>query len=344
VPQSSTIKYKWLSRASYTLLLASSAVVMARCQSNNALDSSANSSAALIDFSVTDPATMQAQGKAFNQSLQAHDERYEQLFDQTRFPNSDSKAKRHLLSAIQQHLATEHVAVAQANYNAVPFIDADSIDAGSTGLLRTILEVYAYREEQDNNDDETDSYDYNGSQQEADTVWIEDAEDPDKQYADYVEQEVQISLNNYDDVVVYESEAATEETRIAADFKVAYEVDGIEYDRDGYDIDGYDEYGYDRSGYDYYGNRAEDYKEDSGNTSFRERITDNNPKDWLADFEAMQAAKQIEKDNLSNPAVDPAKPFTPGAISMVLSMLHKTPEQVAAANAYQYKYLTFNSV
>jgi len=344
VPQSSTIKYKWLSRASYTLLLASSAVVMAGCQSNKTLDSSANSSAALIDFSVTDPATMQAQGKAFNQSLQAQDERYQQLFDQARFPNSDSQAKRHLLSAIRQHLATEHVAVAQANYNAVPFIDAESIDAGSTGLLRTILEVYAYREEQESNDDETDSYDYSDSQQEADTVWIEDAEDPDKQYADYVEQEAQTSLNDYDDVVVYESEAATEDTRVAADFKVAYEVDGIEYDRDGYDIDGYDENGYDREGYDYYGDRTEDYKEDSGNTSFRERITDNNPKDWLTDFEAMQEAKQIEKDNSNNPGVDPAQPSTPGAISMVLSMLHKTPEQVAAANAYQYKYLTFNSV
>ncbi|MGM8871703.1 hypothetical protein ACS8E3_08455 [Psychrobacter sp. 2Y5] len=344
VPQSSTIKYKWLSRVSYTLLLASSAVVMAGCQSNKTLDSSANSSAALIDFSVTDPATMQAQGKAFNQSIQAQDERYQQLFDQARFPNSDSQAKRHLLSAIRQHLATEHVAVAQANYNAVPFIDADSIDAGSTGLLRTILEVYAYREEQENNDDETDSYDYSDSQQEADTVWIEDAEDPDKQYADYVEQEAQTSLNDYDDVVVYESEAATEDTRVAADFKVAYEVDGIEYDRDGYDIDGYDENGYDREGYDYYGDRTEDYKEDSGNTSFRERITDNNPKDWLTDFEAMQEAKQIEKDNSNNPGVDPAQPSTPGAISMVLSMLHKTPEQVAAANAYQYKYLTFNSV
>ncbi|WP_299329833.1 hypothetical protein [uncultured Psychrobacter sp.] len=104
---------------------------------------------------------MQAQSEAFNQSLQAHDERYERLFDQTRFPNSDSQAKRHLISAIRQHLATDHVAVAQANYNAVPFIDADSIDAGSTGLLRTILEVYGHREAQENDDYENHSdYDY----------------------------------------------------------------------------------------------------------------------------------------------------------------------------------------
>jgi len=317
-------KRKWLSRASYTLLLASSAAVMSGCQSNKSLDSS-NHSSALIDFSVADPVVIQAQSNAFNQSLQAHDERYEQLFDQTRFPNSDSQAKRHLISAIRQHLATEHVAVAQANYNAVPFIDADSIDAGSTGLLRTILEVYAHREEQENDD-----------------------------YSDY-------SDENYDNYEDYESsnETAADAVRAAADFEVAYEVDGYEYDSDGYDIDGYDEYGYNRSGYDYdgfdeegydkegydyYGETAEGYKKDSRDTSLRARIANNNPKQWLADFEALQVAKQSEKAKPTNPAVNPARPATPGAISMVLDMLHKTPEQVAATNAYQFKYLTFNSV
>ena len=322
------IKRKWLSRASYTLLLASSAAVMSGCQSNKSLDSSNHSSAALIDFSVVNPAVMQAQSEAFNQSLQAHDERYEQLFDQTRFPNSDSQAKRHLISAIRQHLATEHVAVAQANYNAVPFIDADSIDAGSTGLLRTILEVYGHREAQENDDYENHS---------------------DYDYDDY---------NNYND---YEShnETAADAVSAAADFEVAYEVDGYEYDSDGYDIDGYDEYGYDRSGYDYdgfdeegydkegydyYGETAEGYNNGSRDTSLRARIASNNPKQWLADFEALQAAKQSEKVKPTNPAANPVKSSTPGAISMVLDMLHKTPEQVAATNAYQYKYLTFNSV
>ena len=321
-------KRKWLSRASYTLLLASSAAVMSGCQSNKSLDSSNHSSAALIDFSVVDPAVMQAQSEAFNQSLQAHDERYERLFDQTRFPNSDSQAKRHLISAIRQHLATEHVAVAQANYNAVPFIDADSIDAGSTGLLRTILEVYGHREAQENDDDENHSdYDY----------------------------------DNYDNYNDYDShnETAADAVSAAADFEVAYEVDGYEYDSDGYDIDGYDEYGYDRSGYDYdgfdeegydkegydyYGETAEGYNNGSRDTSLRARIASNNPKQWLADFEALQAAKQSEKVKPTNPAANPVKSSTPGAISMVLDMLHKTPEQVAATNAYQYKYLTFNSV
>jgi hypothetical protein len=271
---------------------------------------------------------MQAQSEAFNQSLQAHDERYERLFDQTRFPNSDSQAKRHLISAIRQHLATDHVAVAQANYNAVPFIDADSIDAGSTGLLRTILEVYGHREAQENDDYENHS---------------------DYDYDDY---------NNYND---YEShnETAADAVSAAADFEVAYEVDGYEYDSDGYDIDGYDEYGYDRSGYDYdgfdeegydkegydyYGETAEGYNNGSRDTSLRARIASNNPKQWLADFEALQAAKQSEKVKPTNPAANPVKSSTPGAISMVLDMLHKTPEQVAATNAYQYKYLTFNSV
>ena len=64
----------------------------------------------------------------------------------------------------------------------------------------------------------------------------------------------------------------------------------------------------------------------------------------MADFEALQAAKQSEKVKPTNPAANPVKSSTPGAISMVLDMLHKTPEQVAATNAYQYKYLTFNSV
>ncbi|MGI9340964.1 MAG: hypothetical protein ACR2PP_10065 [Psychrobacter sp.] len=270
---------------------------------------------------------MQAQSEAFNQSLQAHDERYERLFDQTRFPNSDSQAKRHLISAIRQHLATEHVAVAQANYNAVPFIDADSIDAGSTGLLRTFLEVYGHREAQENDDYENHSdYDY----------------------------------DNYDNYNDYEShnETAADAVSAAADFEVAYEADGYEYDSDGYDIDGYDEYGYDRSGYDYdgfdeegydkegydyYGETAEGYNNGSRDTSLRARIASNNPKQWLADFEALQAAKQSEKVKPTNPAANPVK-SSPGAISMVLDMLHKTPEQVAATNAYQYKYLTFNSV
>ena len=69
---------------------------------------------------------------------------HEPLFDQDKYPNTDQQAKARLLTAIRQHLATEHVAVAQANYQSAPFIDADSVDAGASGLLRTIIETYAY--------------------------------------------------------------------------------------------------------------------------------------------------------------------------------------------------------
>ncbi|WP_351060608.1 hypothetical protein, partial [Psychrobacter sp. TB20-MNA-CIBAN-0197] len=86
----------------------------------------------MIDFSSADSTQSQAQGRAFNASRTAKSERYQQLFDQDKYPNTDNQAKSHLLAAIRQHLVTEHVAVAQANYQAAPFIDPDSIDAGSS--------------------------------------------------------------------------------------------------------------------------------------------------------------------------------------------------------------------
>lgn len=363
----------WQTVASYSLMLGG-VIVLSACQSNSALSKPTNRSA-LIDFTVANPAAMQAQSEAFNKSLKASDKRYQQLFDQNSFPNSDSQAKRHVLSAIRQHLAAEHVAVAKANYNAVPFIDADSVDAGSTGLLRTILEVYAYRENKENSDtasdydydddyDDYDDNDYSDRQQQADTLWIEDEDNPGVQYAEYAERtQRDEEVDAAEEVVVVEEEDSA--------FEVAYSKDGYDYDSEGYDSDGYDEQGFDRSGYDYdgfdkegydsagydyygydrEGEYLEDYDEgyeegyesDVSDNSIRELIADNNPKQLLADYEAMQAAKQSKK-NSTEQSANPFARQTPGAISLILGMLHKTPEQVAAANAYQYQYLTFNSV
>ncbi len=324
------------------IMLGGAVIALSGCQSNSAMTNtahSANHTAALIDFSVADSKSMQAQGQAFTQSLESSEQRYQQLFDQESHPNSDSQAKRHLISAIRQHLASEHVAVAKANYNAVPFINADSIDAGSTGLLRTILEVYAYREDKAR---DQDNFDPSQEELDAATAVLDD---------EY----------NYD---------SADEARLAADFVVTYSKDGYDYDQEGYDRDGYDENSFDRNGYDYDGfnesgyngegydyygydengeyldsdndNYNDDYDDESSGNTIRERLV-NNPKALLADFEAMQTAKQVN----SNPTKSTMSPFggaRSGAISLILGMLHKTPEQVAAANAYQYKYLTFNSV
>ncbi len=317
------------------VMLGGAAIALSGCQSNSAMTNtahSANHTAALIDFSVADSKSMQAQGQAFTQSLEASEQRYQQLFNQESHPNSDSQAKRHLISAIRQHLASEHVAVAKANYNAVPFINADSIDAGSTGLLRTIFEVYAYREDKAREQDNFDP-----------------------------------SQTDLDDEYNYDS---ADEARLAADFVVAYSKDGYDYDQEGYDRDGYDENGFDRNGfdydgfdengydkegYDYYGydengeyldsdndNYNDDYDDESSGNTIRERLI-NNPKALLADFEAMQTAKQVNSNSIK-PTMSPFGGARSGAVSLILGMLHKTPEQVAAANAYQYKYLTFNSV
>lgn len=71
----------------------------------------------------------------FNTKLDKNAEHYQRLFDQTKNPNPEVQAKARLLSAIRQHLATEHVSVSRANYHSVPYIKADSIDAGSSSFL-----------------------------------------------------------------------------------------------------------------------------------------------------------------------------------------------------------------
>ena len=117
----------------------------------------------MMDFSVADTAQSQSQGQAFTASQNAQAARYEQLFNQEKYPNTENQAKSHLLAAIRQHLATDHVAVATANYRSAPFIDPNSIDAGSSSLLRTIIETYVYQPEgaYNRSDDEPYNDDYN---------------------------------------------------------------------------------------------------------------------------------------------------------------------------------------
>ena len=293
-------------------LLIGSAFGLAGCQSSPAVSSSA-ASKSMMDFSTADSVQSQAQGRAFNASLTAKSERYQQLFDQEKYPNTDNQAKSHLLSAIRQHLATEHVAVAQANYQAAPFIDPDSIDAGSSSLLRTIIEAYAY--EPDGSYDES-SYD-EGSYDES----------------EYEDRQTEVTAELA--AVSIESNKCNKN-----DDDDAYEVcvvEDINHDEDGYDQDGYNEYGYNQEGYD-----SDGYNE-YGNVEggILSGVSNLKSKNLLKNYEAIQMAKQqseaVEPDSQSS------MPST-GVIGQMLSMFHRTPEQIAASNAYQYQNLTFNSV
>ena len=128
----------------YTLTAASATVTLMGCQTTTGLSSQSNLSMTGIDFSIADTQQNQTQGKMFNSKLDKNAERYQRLFDQTKSPNPEVQAKARLLSAIRQHLATEHVSVSQANYHSTPYIKADSIDAGSSSFFRTLLELYLY--------------------------------------------------------------------------------------------------------------------------------------------------------------------------------------------------------
>ena len=294
---------------SIVLLVGSTSFALLGCQSSPDVSSSTVSKS-MVDFSTADIAQSQAQGRAFNASLTAKSERYQQLFDQEKYPNTDNQAKSHLLAAIRQHLATEHVAVAQANYHAAPFIDPDSIDAGSSSLLRTIIEAYAYEPEDvdsdslyndDNESGLNDNYDSDGDSELADA----DAD--------------VIAVDAYEEVIVEDRayESATES----------------DYEQEGYDADNYDEYDYDTEDYD-----DSDYNDRNG--GILSGVSNLKPKTLLKNYEAMQMAKQpsgsVEQESRTASST--------GVIGQMLSMLHSTPEQIAASNAYQYENLTFNSV
>lgn len=274
------------------LLILGSAAMAAGCQSSAAL-SSANNNAAMIDFNSADPAVIQAQGAAFNAKLNANAKQHQQLFDDSQYPHSEHDAKQRLLTGIRQHLTSEHVAVARTNYQLVPFIEEGSIDADSSGLLRTIIETYAY-----------------GATSADDEGMSADSEPDD-------------------------AEAAFD--RLDAD---DYDYDEYGFDQDGFDRDGFDEYGYTREDY-----AADDIYDDaeSDSRSGLAGLKNMNPRQMLGDYEALQKAK---RDKKISPAQTPEDITASGAgtLGMMLGMLHKTPEQVAAANAYQYQHLTINSV
>jgi len=288
--------YQICKLTSIALLMSSASLVLAGCQSASPTSSNTGSTSTLIDFSSADTVQSQRQGRAFTASQDAQAERYAQLFDQEKYPSTENQAKAHLLAAIRQHLATEHVAVAQANYQSVPFIDADSIDAGSTSLLRTIIETYAYQPYSDDYDDYDDSL-----------------------QSDY-----------YNDKYGESDPAEMERKAIAAILAEAGENEPID------DPNADNEYGYDTDGYgsdDYYGSRA------GGALSGMSGL---NPKTMAAKYEAMQLAKQQAKTEAS--ADDKPSMSSTGWIGNILTMFHRTPEQIAATNAYQYQNLTFNSV
>lgn len=277
--------------AGYALLLGSASFVLSGCQSSPTVSPSATASATLINFENSDIALIQSQGKAFNNSLNAKSERYEQLFNQPKFPNTENQAKSHLLVAIRKHLATEHVAVAQANYHMAPFIDPNSIDSGSSSLLKTIIEAYAYQ-----------------------------SETLDSKYHD-------------SDGEPYTNEAEAERAAIAAVLDKAGEnVKSQNYD----DFDYNDEHGNDNDSYNRY-EKSNDGDREGGTLLGISKL---NPKNLAINYEAMQEAKQQSK----TASAEKKPPSSTGVMGQMLSMIHRTPEQIAASNAYQYQNLTFNSV
>lgn len=320
---------KWLSIASCSLLLSGAALALVGCQSTHGITSSASVSPSMMDFNSANPAQSAAQGHAFNAQLTANTARYQQLFDQAQNPNTETQAKRRLLTAINQHLATEHVAVAQAHYNVVPFINPSSIDAGSSGLLRTILELYAYKNAQLDDDaygnDDEEGYDEEG--------YDEKSYDEYDEYGEY---------DAADEVIVVE--AADESEAIAYDAAgydaYGYNADGYDeygYDWYGYNAEGYDEDGYDENGYDIDANQRVDEEDTSG--GILSGLARFSPLELLSDYDAMQAQKQ-SKTGATN--TDTTAYY--GIIGQLLGGVHKTPAQVAAQNAYQYQPLVFNSI
>ncbi|MGP5515778.1 hypothetical protein [Psychrobacter alimentarius] len=305
--------YKMFSIARCALLLGSTSLILAGCQSNSSDLSSTAVSNKMIDFNIADTAQNQAQGRALNASLNADSEHYEQLFNQDKYPNTENQAKAHLLTAIRQHLTSEHVAVARANYQAVPFIHPDSIDAGSSSLLKTIIETYVYQSglesdysenSYDENDYDEGSYDYT----DADTA-----------------DEVVIDEENVSNAMPEDSSEEYEAAESAAIARVLEEAGENDESTYSGDDDSY--------------NDNYDNEEDSGTDYERGgRFSGLKAKNLLQNYEAMQMAKQQPKTMSEEPA------SSTGLIGNIFTMFHRTPEQIAASNAYQYKHLTFNSV
>lgn len=305
--------YKMVSIARCALLLGSTSLILAGCQSNSSDLSSTAVSNKMIDFTIADTAQNQAQGRALNASLNADSEHYEQLFNQDKYPNTENQAKAHLLTAIRQHLTSEHVAVAQANYQAVPFIHPDSIDAGSSSLLKTIIETYVYQSglesdysenSYDENDYDEGSYDYT----DADTA-----------------DEVVIDEENVSNAMLEDSSEEYEAAESAAIARVLEEAGENDESTYSGDDDSYND------NYDNEEGSGTDYERGG-------RFSGLKAKNLLQNYEAMQMAKQQPKTTSEEPT------SSTGLIGNIFTMFHRTPEQIVASNAYQYKHLTFNSV
>ncbi|GAF52333.1 hypothetical protein JCM18900_1845 [Psychrobacter sp. JCM 18900] len=280
----------------------------------------------MMDFSVANAAQSQRQGQAFTASQNAQAARYEQLFDQEKYPNTENQAKSHLLAAIRQHLATEHVAVATANYRSAPFIDPDSIDAGSSSLLRTIIETYVYQPEgaYSESDDEPYNDDYNDYDDAKDSIESNYPSDYDKSRAEAEAERRAIAA-------ILAEAGENEPTSSDTNSDNEYAYDTADYDSDDYSSDNYSSDDYDN--YDEYSSSTEGMLSGMSGLS---------PKTMAAKYEAMQMAKQQAKTETVNRGSLPMS--STGMIGNILDMFHRTPEQIAASNAYQYEHLTFNSV
>ncbi|MGO2363709.1 MAG: hypothetical protein ACTH5O_05515 [Psychrobacter sp.] len=329
----STGKRQLIKMSSCAILSVGAMTLLAGCQSTSMASSNAAVSGKVIDFEIADPAQSQAQGRAFNADLNAKSERYAQLFDQENNPSTENQAKTHLMTAIRQHLATEHVSVSQANYQTAPFIDPDSIDAGASSLLRTVLETYAYSKEM--SDDYDSSYDSDYS----------DDDYYESDYDSYVDAADEVVIEEYadeSDDIAYDDEGYDQNGYDENGYDWygydEYGYDEYGYDEDGYDRDGYDEYGYSRSDYDEGVYASDDYESDSALS----KLSELNPKSMAEQYEAMQMAKQQAEMTGTTNEFPPTS--ASGALGQMLNMLHRTPEQIAASNAYHYKNLFFSSV
>lgn len=317
-----TYKNHSIRLAVYTAAMVSASTMLMGCQANTKLSQYNQTSATTIDFSVANSSRNQAQFQAFSSQLNANAEQYKQLFDQSKHPNMETQAKTRLLSAIRQHLAGEHVAVSRANYHSVPYIKADSIDAGSSSFFRTLLELYAYKNKI------IDNYDaYEGASEAAEEdSGIESETDSYSQEGLYA-----------DDVVAVKVEESSA-------------TGSILYDEFGYDANGYDKNSYDRDGYDEYGNHQDedvynqdrndnDHESDNSSGNLASKIRGINVRRFLSEYENMQASKAATGTQDEN-----ASRTYPGVMTQLINMFIRTPEQVQAMNTYHYQYLTLNSV
>ena len=351
VQSSITCKKHPIKLAIYAFTAASATVTLMGCQTTADLSSQSNLFTTGIDFSVADTQKNQTQGKVFNTKLDKNAERYQRLFDQTKNPNPEVQAKARLLSAIRQHLATEHVSVSRANYHSVPYIKADSIDAGSSSFFRTLLELYLYNStaDEDINDDENLAA-------AADEAAVEEDIDSDNEENDIEDSDKVYSGDSAAEAVAAAVAARTVEEERRYD-EYGYDQNG--YDEEGYDQNGYDEYGYDSEGYDEYGHDkygydTEGYDENGYNEYGNQRddsayesdaggllsnLSRIKSKDWLRNYEDMQASKTANGTQDEN-----AVRAYPGLMTNLINMFIRTPEQVQAMNAYHYQYLTLNSV